>query len=92
MSTMFVWKSEAVENYMLGTVAVIAENEDEAREKARAALIDYAKTDRHSYWFGAEGKVYPDCTDDWKGFMRKVNIDLRKKPKTMSALVVPGSD
>lgn len=86
---MYVWRSDAARNYSAGHVMVIATNMDEARDRARDALMEHSQ--EHSY--GIEWKD-PDEDDlrRQREFIAIVTKDLDAEPMICDSCVVPGSD
>jgi hypothetical protein len=88
---LYVWESSACANYGPGTVAAIGETADEARGRAFSALVEWARNDR-GWLFMEDGSVCPAFADDWSELLQKINADLEAEPKTVTALVVTGSN
>jgi hypothetical protein len=88
---LYIWRSEAVRAYGLGTVAAVAMSPEVARVMAFTALLAWAHEHR-SWWFSEDGTVHPESGEEYGEFCKTAERDLAATPTVRQSLVVAGSE
>lgn len=83
---LYVWLSSGLKDYSHGTIAVMADTVDEAREKVRKEAHDWAM-DRYFSWFedpdDPQLQVADLCEDDqerYRDIMSEFEADIAVEP------------
>lgn len=90
---LFVWTSDYLKNYAPGTIAVAADSVEEARERARAAMLADMR-ERYDYLYlgltAHEALSDPDTAER----RAQIEADLAREPEVLETgvLLVPGSE